>query len=710
MSATESLPGDDPLHRFPTGAFLRDTTIPVPLTGTRFAVTIRDGMAMVETERTFRNADHRSIEVTLTMPMPVRAVLYDIVVKNDGRTLRASCLPRNEAVGLYEKGGVTEGKLAVLHEEVLCGVHKVSVANIPPGSEISIKSTWATFLVPSHNGRAGFRIPLTVGDIYGRSPLSDADDLISGEQEIRGSLSVDGDGDVAILSGGRPVAARVDISLDRPLDFSVPVRPWTGLSARAHDGRRISLSLKPGRARDLAIDAAVLIDRSGSMDSPCISSGTGPTKFEAVRAGLTQAAQSLTGADRLHLFAFDNHCEALGVVSTPADCTAALATAGEPRGGTEIGASLRGVLARGALRDIVLITDGKSHALDISGLLLSGRRFTVVLIGDDSLEARVGELAVSSGGALLVAQGHAVAEAVTAALATVRSPHTIGAVLERPLRGLTAQREGLEIEARWTDDETPAGPMSDAVRALATALALPRLSEADATELAVAEGLVGRLTSLVLVDEASQRQEGLPVTYKLSLAEPALAAGPPDAARVRHAFPGAVASDGPPMMPAPAAAAAAPPVRPESPAAASPNPFALPAFLRRSPQAPNPPTRRPTAPRQSSDPRFPWPSIDAGLWNLHGTDLANGNLDVLPTQVAAEIRGFAANPDIVKGAIKLNLPPLLAAIGILARDAGNIWATRVANTIFKGLTIGVVDAVVGEINSRQPPFSRKRTQ
>lgn len=39
-----------------------------------------------------------------------------------------------------------------------------------------------------------------------------------------------------------------------------------------------------------------------------------------------------------------------------------------PRGGTEIGAALERVLSGDARRDVLLVTDGLSHALDVQGL------------------------------------------------------------------------------------------------------------------------------------------------------------------------------------------------------------------------------------------------------------------------------------------------------------------------------------------------------
>lgn len=58
-----------------------------------------------------------------------------------------------------------------------------------------------------------------------------------------------------------------------------------------------------------------------------------------------------------------------------------------PQDGTEIGGPIAAVLTAGA-DDILLVTDGKSRAIDIKALAKSGARISVVLIGDDSLEAK----------------------------------------------------------------------------------------------------------------------------------------------------------------------------------------------------------------------------------------------------------------------------------------------------------------------------------
>src|SRR5262249_62052287 len=91
-----------------------------------------------------------------------------------------------------------------------------------------------------------------------------------------------------------------------------------------------------------------------------------------------------------------------------------------PDGGTEIGMALETLIAKSNARDILLLTDGKSHALDVQSLARSGRRFAVVLIGEDSLEANVGYLAALTGGEIFIASGHDIPPAVAAAPRALR--------------------------------------------------------------------------------------------------------------------------------------------------------------------------------------------------------------------------------------------------------------------------------------------------
>ena len=68
---------DNPLGHFRDGAMASadGRKWPIPLAATRIDVTIRGGLAIVTTERIFRNAEPCAIEATLTFPVPVDATL-----------------------------------------------------------------------------------------------------------------------------------------------------------------------------------------------------------------------------------------------------------------------------------------------------------------------------------------------------------------------------------------------------------------------------------------------------------------------------------------------------------------------------------------------------------------------------------------------------------------------------------------------------------
>src|ERR1019366_6393266 len=115
----------DPLHSFMAGAFVAGTQQPIPLVGTRFDVSINSGVATVSTKRTFRNCETQSIEATITFPVPVHAVLFSLEVRIEGRLLKACAQSNTQARDTYEEA-IERGKAAVLHEEVLRGVHMLS--------------------------------------------------------------------------------------------------------------------------------------------------------------------------------------------------------------------------------------------------------------------------------------------------------------------------------------------------------------------------------------------------------------------------------------------------------------------------------------------------------------------------------------------------------------------------------------------------------
>src|SRR5262245_39056033 len=212
---------DNPLGKFRNGAVASadGREWPIPLASTRIDVTIRGGLAIVTAERLFRNSESRSIEATMTFPVPVDATLCALAARIDGRSLNAMAQPRATARSSYESA-IDQGRATVLHEELLKGVHMLSVGQVPPGAEIVVTSTW-TAPLSFIGDSARLRIPTTIGDIYGQSPLPPSDDLVAGGHLHEATLGLAcEDGVATLLDAGAAKDGRYAVTLDHPIDIA----------------------------------------------------------------------------------------------------------------------------------------------------------------------------------------------------------------------------------------------------------------------------------------------------------------------------------------------------------------------------------------------------------------------------------------------------------------------------------------------------------
>jgi Vault protein inter-alpha-trypsin domain len=669
----------DPLAAFIDGAVDADR-LPVPLISTRFDVTLAGGLAVVSAIRVFRNAEARSIEATITLPVPVHAQVFGLTARIGERTVTAIARAKAVARETYEDA-VDRGKTAVLHEEALRGVHVLSVAHVAPDEELEVRVDWVESLRAAGK-RLKLRIPNTVGEIYGRSPLPEHDDLLTGGEVRIAEISIAAEGPVWLgqtpVEGGRAAAP-----LNRPIDLSIPAAalPRTLMGFTAGGGRvRLSFSAAGG---DQPLDLAILVDRSGSMDTRCAADGPG-TKHQAVVHGLASA--SLGATDRVHLWQFDDHAEPVGE-SDGAGLPGLAARLGAPRGGTEIGEAIGTVIAASKAADILVITDGQSHAFDVQALGRRGRRISVVLVGEDSLEARIGHLAATTNGEILIAADSDIPAVIATAFAALRG----GAAAEVTDGALVTRRGGLILEARWereaVGEEAP--ELARAVGALAASLKLPTLSEAEAAKLAEREGLVTHLTSLVLVDEAGATQEDIPVLRKVALPKPAVTqvfapcalpdTSPAPAPRVLRAR--SLAPEASSFLRR--RANEQPPVGSTAPASTEPT--------RRGPPLGEPPPRhsfwgrlfRPSQHRRAELPDW----LRGIEWSALGGELAAGELKSLPPAPANALAKLSKMPWVVEKAAALGVAPLLFAIlaaALVAEMHGDRGARRVARRLLRG--------------------------
>ena len=508
--------------------FVKGERTMIPLRAMNIAIEIKQGLAIITTTRSFRNAETVPIEAVLTFPVPFDSVMTGLRAIIDGRTLVAKAEPKTQARKSYEEA-LDRGKTAILHEEALRGVHVLSVGQLGPDKSVEVVAELAMPL-SMIDGVPFLRIPTTVGQLYGASPLLPSDDLVVAGNALRSAeLSVRVDSGSPRLLGGRPIGEdATTIPLDQAIEISVPGAHFGACEGYDAKGRVVRLSLTPAPVGKGKFEASVLFDRSGSTgelmsEVEGFPEGrlVGATVWDAMRSGLEEALAELRPSDRVSLWQFNRTCRPLGA-SSGADAAALALKLEAPDGGTELGAAIETAIAAGS-RDLLVLTDGKTWAAEVHSAASRGCRISAVLVGPASLDAAIGHLTSMTGGQVFAAQGSDVGPAVRSAIASMRCPAAplVGTVSNGEPMSISTTRGGICIEVAW--DAAPTDHPADAVGRYASSLALPLLDEPRATSLAVEHGLCSHLTSLVLVDEEGRALEGLPEMRKVPLAATYLA-------------------------------------------------------------------------------------------------------------------------------------------------------------------------------------------
>ena len=202
--------------------FLEGRGTSIPMKSTQIDVDIKAGIAVTRTTRVFKNDEGVSIEAILTMPVAFDAVVTGLEAMIDGRKLLAVSKAKKEARETYE-GAIDAGKMTILHEEALRGVHVLSVGQLGAGKEVSvIIETVAPLMQLSAS--CFLRIPTTVGAVYGSSPLLPADDLMtSAAVKHVATLSIKTDAGQISLSDGSTLGVNepIEVTLDKSIEISL---------------------------------------------------------------------------------------------------------------------------------------------------------------------------------------------------------------------------------------------------------------------------------------------------------------------------------------------------------------------------------------------------------------------------------------------------------------------------------------------------------
>jgi Ca-activated chloride channel family protein len=369
-----------------------------------------------------------------TIPLPASCAVIGFEIKAGDRVVRGLCRAKAAARAEFE-AAKARGKSTAIVERVRDDLHRISLANVPPRTEIEVTLRLAERLGVK-DGRFEYRLPTALSPKYvpgtptghdgdGWSPDTvDAPDASHLTPPMLVDTPIPVRLEVRIAHGVTQVMPSIALNERQRPDGTVVLEPaapltcsgdvvirfWTRTeraAMRAYtDGERTLVVLDPPADRTPALErtreAVFVLDRSGSMRG---------TRLSAAKKALAHAIRALKPTDLFRVIAFDDKlessCDSL-VPATSKHVSAAIkwAKAIHARGGTEAIPALRAACTppvnAGHVRTVLFITDGAvgndTQLLQLTSKLDPACRITVMGIGRAPSNALLERLARLGGG------------------------------------------------------------------------------------------------------------------------------------------------------------------------------------------------------------------------------------------------------------------------------------------------------------------------
>lgn len=383
---------------------------PLPLAGVQISARVGDRVAEVSVSQTFVNTHDGPIEVVYIFPLSGGSSLSDFEMTAGGKTIKAVLAEREKARQDYHRA-LESGRSAALLEQERDDVFTVSLGNLPPGLDATIRLVYSERLPFFDDGRTELRLPLVVapryipgqpldGESAGSGPHPDTDEVPDASRitppqlapgwnpETSLRLDVELHGTASQLTCSQHAVrqtfdtgrtrielARADELLDR--DFVLRWRladdasaPTLAYYRRGDDDFYGLLSIAAPGETDSSVtgqqrDVVFLLDRSGSMSGAKMASATRACEC---------LLRTLGPSDRFGIAAFDNVSDWFEGDSASRRLTAA------DEDGTGRGESwLRKIAARGGTEILPALTE----ALDLFARASEKTRTAVIVLITD---------------------------------------------------------------------------------------------------------------------------------------------------------------------------------------------------------------------------------------------------------------------------------------------------------------------------------------
>jgi len=122
-----------------------------------------------EINQFFENNESQAIEAVYTFPLPLEAVLLDIIVTLDDKIIRGSIQPKVQAMERYEKA-IEEGDTSLLLEKIEDGLFTLNIGNLLPSQKVKVTLIYSEIL-HWQGSELRYVLPTVIAPKYGYSPL-----------------------------------------------------------------------------------------------------------------------------------------------------------------------------------------------------------------------------------------------------------------------------------------------------------------------------------------------------------------------------------------------------------------------------------------------------------------------------------------------------------------------------------------------------------